>query len=152
MLCHQLEACSQTILPAGTTASRETVHSVADMIGLIERILAALAGTGHTEKDLPRVRLALEEALVNANRHGHEGDWSRPITAHYHVSANGVIAEVEDQGRGFDPTQVPDPLAPENLDRPSGRGLLLMRSSMTGICHNEQGNRVCLCKNRLARG
>jgi serine/threonine-protein kinase RsbW len=150
MLCHQLEACSQQILPTGTSACRESVHSAADMVRLIETIITAMAGTGHAEKDLLRVRLALEEALVNASKHGHQGDWSRPITVHYHVGVNGVLAEIEDQGPGFDPTQIPDPLAPENLERPSGRGLLLMRTYMTGICHNEQGNRVCLCKHRLA--
>ena len=69
-----------------------------------------------------------------------------PITLRYHVNENGVVAEVEDQGVGFDPAQVPDPLAPENLERPSGRGLLLMRAYMSQVCHNEQGNCVCLCR------
>src|SRR5262249_33700687 len=144
MFCHQVEHCSQQILPAGETGCRARVSSLEDMGHLLETILAAMAGAGHAEKDQFRVRLALEEAIVNACKHGHGGDWSRPITVHYHVSANGVLADVEDLGLGFKPEQVPDPLAPENVDQPSGRGLLLMRSYMTGVCHNQQGNRVCL--------
>jgi serine/threonine-protein kinase RsbW len=119
------------------------------MIGLIGDIVGAMAAHGHGAKEQFRTRLALEEAIVNAHKHGHKRDWSRPIGVRYHVSVNGVVLQVEDQGPGFDPAQVPDPLAEENLDRPSGRGLLLMRSYMTSLCHNEQGNRVCLCKRRL---
>ncbi len=57
-----------------------------------------------------------------------------------------MVVEIEDQGLGFDPGEVADPLAPENLERPSGRGLLLMRTYMSNVCHNEQGNCICLCK------
>jgi len=58
------------------------------------------------------------------------------------------VAQVEDRGAGFDPALVPDPLAPENLLKPGGRGLLLMRHYLTGVCHNERGNCVCLCRHR----
>jgi serine/threonine-protein kinase RsbW len=93
-----------------------------------------------------RLHLALEEAVINAQKHGHQGDWAKPITIRYHVNEKGVVAEIEDQGSGFDPEQVPDPLAPENLERPSGRGLLLMETYMSNVCHNVQGNCLCLCK------
>jgi len=149
MLCLQLETCSQQIQLDGTAACRVTVHSLQDMMGLIESIVDAMAAAEHATKDLLRVRLALEEALVNAHKHGNDSDWSQPIKVRYHVGMHGVVAEIADEGPGFDPGQVPDPCAPENLERTSGRGLLLMRSYMTGVCHNEQGNRVCLCKHRL---
>src|SRR5262245_42637028 len=119
MLCLQLELCAQRLLTSGAAGCRERVHSVAEMARLIETIAGMMAGAGHAEKDLFRVRLALEEAIVNANKHGHQGDWTRPIVVDYHVSADGVVAEVEDQGVGFDPAEVPDPLAPENLERSS---------------------------------
>ena len=61
-----------------------------------------------------------------------------------------ILVKVEDQGPGFDPGQVADPLAPENLGRESGRGLLLMRSFLTCVRHNERGNRVTLCQRRSA--
>ena len=104
---------------------------------------------GFPEKEIFAMHLALEEAIVNANKHGHQGDWTLPLAVHYCVSADGVVAQVEDQGPGFAPAEVADPLAPENLERASGRGLLLMRSYMSDVCHNERGNCVCLCKRRL---
>ena len=125
----------------------ETVQSVEDIERVIATITAAVMATvGFSEKDLFRLRLALEEALVNAHKHGHQGDWSQPIALRYHVNENGVVAEIEDQGAGFDPAQVPDPSEPENLERPSGRGLFLMRAYMSHVCHNEQGNCICLCR------
>lgn len=150
MICLNVEHCSQNILSCDTAASRVRICSLAEMMQLIDAILSTMDQTGHAEQDRFRVRLAVEEAVVNANKHGHQGDWSRPITVDYHVNQNGVVVEVEDEGGGFDPAQVPDPLAPENVERTSGRGLLLIRSFMTGICHNERGNRVCLCKTHLA--
>jgi serine/threonine-protein kinase RsbW len=142
--------CRQELVPhAGEVClwQREAVQSVAD----IEHVLGIITAAAMATADLPanqivRLRLALEEALVNAHKHGHQGDWTKPITLRYHVNANGVVAEIEDEGVGFDPAQVPDPLAPENLERTSGRGLFLMRTYMSQVCHNEQGNCICLCR------
>ena len=150
MLCHQVETCAGEIVRDGAAEHRQTIHSVSDLMRLLETVSTAMMKAGHPDKDLFRVRLALEEAVVNANKHGHQGDWSQPIIVSYHVSAGGVTAEVEDQGPGFNLAQVPDPLAPENLEKSSGRGLFLMRNYMTNVCHNEWGNRICLCKHRLA--
>jgi serine/threonine-protein kinase RsbW len=107
---------------------------------------AAMATAGFSETEMLRLRLALDEALTNAHKHGHQGDWSKPITLLYSVNENGVVAQIEDQGAGFDPTEVPDPIARENLERDSGRGLFLMRTYMSSVCHNAEGNCVCLCK------
>jgi serine/threonine-protein kinase RsbW len=125
---------------------QEAVQSAEDIAQVIRTITAAAkAAAAFSEQELFRLHLALEEALVNAHQHGHHGDWTKPIIVRYHTSDHGIAAEIEDQGVGFDPAQVPDPLAPENLERPSGRGLLLMRTYMSHVCHNEQGNRVWLC-------
>ena len=59
-----------------------------------------------------------------------------------------ATVEVEDEGEGFDRSSVPDPLAPENLERSSGRGLLLMRHYLTWMGYNARGNCVRLCKCR----
>ena len=64
------------------------------------------------------------------------------------MNSKRVWFEVRDEGMGFDPLKVPDPLAPENLERSSGRGLLLIRSYMTSIRFNKRGNCVRLCKER----
>ena len=62
----------------------------------------------------------------------------------------GVWLEVEDEGPGFDPRAVPDPREPENLERPGGRGLLLMRRYLTRVAHLDRGNRVVLFRERSA--
>jgi serine/threonine-protein kinase RsbW len=149
--CQRIEACRQEIVPDDEGAKawrRDAVLSVADIARVIEAVAGTMAGAGYSEKEIYRVHLSLEEALVNAHKHGHEGDWEKPVSVRYYASAEGVVAQVEDQGEGFDPQQVPDPLAPENLERPSGRGLLIMRTYLSGVCHNERGNTICLCKHR----
>ncbi len=149
--CRQLETCRQELVPGepGTKVwNRDQVHSFVDMKRVIRAIVAAMTDAGLTEDDIYWAQLGVQEALVNANKHGHQGDWSRPIQIRYSVSPAGVVAEIEDQGPGFELSQVPDPLALENLDRLSGRGLLMMRTFLSGVCHNEQGNCICLCKHR----
>jgi serine/threonine-protein kinase RsbW len=150
MFQRQGSVCRQELVPhAGEVGlwQEASVQSVADIEHVIGSITgAATATAGFSEKETLRLRLALEEALVNAHKHGHQGDWTKPITLRYHVNENGVVAEIEDQGVGFDPAQVPDPSAPENLERLSGRGLFLMRAYMSNVCHNERGNCICLCR------
>ena len=151
MICSRLEACRLELVPHEVGVPlwrRQVIASFADMDRILEVIPAEMSRYGYSETECFRVHLSLEEAIVNAHKHGHEGDWGKSITLRYHVSADGVVAQVEDQGPGFNQQSVPDPLAPENLERPSGRGLLLMRSYLSGVCHNEQGNCICLCKHR----
>ena len=121
--CHRLDSCRQGIVPreAGVTVWRvDRVHCVADIARVIQVVTGAMRAAGHLEKEIFRVHLALEEAIVNAHKHGHRGDWGTPIAVRYHAAAEGVVAEVEDRGPGFDPGKVVDPLAPENLERPTG--------------------------------
>jgi serine/threonine-protein kinase RsbW len=148
--------CRQELVPLhGDTAlwERATVNCVADKEQVIHTITAtAMTSAGFSEADVLRLRLALDEALVNAHKHGHQGDWSKPIQVRYHVNENGVAAEIEDQGCGFVPTQVPDPSAPENLERDSGRGLFLMRTYMSNVYHNAEGTCICFCKHSSNAG
>jgi serine/threonine-protein kinase RsbW len=107
-----------------------------------------MAALDYSEKDRWSMCLALEEALVNALKHGHQFDPTKHVRVRFTVVAARVLVQVCDEGAGFDPKAVADPLAPENLDRPSGRGLLLMRAYMTSVRFNRRGNRVTLCKRR----
>ena len=129
---------------------RHAVHDAAEMEAMIEDVVGELSGAGFGRKETFAVRLALEEAVVNAIKHGHHNDPSRTVRVRYHVTPTCVLAEVEDEGPGFRPEDVPDPRRPENLERDSGRGLLLMRSYMTWVRYNETGNRVTLCKRHTA--
>jgi serine/threonine-protein kinase RsbW len=116
--------------------------------GLINRLLDEMKPLGFTDKERFGIRLALEEALVNAVKHGNRGDSSKTVHVRYQISPQQFMIEIQDEGRGFDPEAVPDPLNPENLERPGGRGVFLMRHYMSWVHYNEAGNCVTLCKVR----
>jgi serine/threonine-protein kinase RsbW len=127
---------------------RVSVRAAAEIGRVTDALVAAMASAGYPNRDQLAVRLALEEAVANAVKHGHQGDPGKRVRICYQVRFDRVLMEVEDQGAGFDPARVPDPRDPENLDRTSGRGLLLMQSYTTWLRFNERGNRVTLCRAR----
>jgi serine/threonine-protein kinase RsbW len=102
----------------------------------------------YPKKDIFAVRLILEEGLVNAVKHGNGDDPAKLVTLRFCVNDDFVAMDIEDQGSGFDPNRVADPLAPENLEKTSGRGLLLMRAHSTCMRYSESGNRVSLIRFR----
>jgi serine/threonine-protein kinase RsbW len=125
-----------------------TIRSLENIDGVTATIDRALAEAGYDHRDRFGVRLAVEEALANAIKHGHGGDEEKAVRVRYRVSPREVLVQVEDEGPGFDPGRVADPLSPENVERPSGRGLLLMRTYATWVRHHGRGNRVTLCRTR----
>jgi serine/threonine-protein kinase RsbW len=129
---------------------RESVTATTDLGRVIEAVVNGMAAQGYGQKDCFGMHLALEEAIVNALKHGSRQDPRKRVSVRYRVRSDRVLAEVEDEGEGFDPGQVPDPLAPEHLGRPGGRGLLLMRSYASWVRFNRKGNCVTLCKRRSA--
>jgi len=100
------------------------------------------------EREVFGIRLAVEEALVNAIKHGNQMDSSRKVRVAFQVSQEKFEVLIADEGEGFDPCEVPDPTAPENLERPCGRGIMLMRHYMTTVAYNERGNMVSMSKLR----
>ena len=98
------------------------------------------------EKDIFGIRLALEEALVNAIKHGNQMDRDKKVLISYRLLPDRFEIRITDEGIGFDPNDVPDPTAIENLERPCGRGLMLMRHYMTQVEYTERGNGVFMVK------
>jgi serine/threonine-protein kinase RsbW len=123
-----------------------------EVVFLLDDVEAVMTQLGYPTRDAVGLRLALEEGIVNGLRHGNGGDPAKQVVVRCAIGLEEALAEVEDEGPGFDPGQVPDPTAPENLDKPSGRGLLLMRHFTTWMRYNRRGNRVTLCKRRTAQG
>ena len=126
----------------------EIIHTVDQLSAVQRAVTARMTSAGYPERKLFAMQLALEEAIVNAIKHGHHGDAKKSVRVRYRLDPTRLEAEICDQGPGFDPRRVPDPTAPENLERPSGRGLLLMRHFMTSIRFNKRGNCVTLCLER----
>ncbi len=112
------------------------------------RVLADLARCAYDPDTTFAIKLSLEEALTNAVKHGNRNDAGKCLTVRYHVNAERVVVMVRDEGCGFCPHEVPDPTAEENLERPNGRGLMLMQSYMTKVRFNRAGNEVWMLKLR----
>jgi serine/threonine-protein kinase RsbW len=102
----------------------------------------------YSVRDVFGVRLSLEEGLMNAIKHGNQQDTSKTVRVLCEVDDIQTYIEIEDEGMGFDPAAVPDPLAEENLDKASGRGLFLMRQYMSRVEYRESGRLLVLDKLR----
>lgn len=131
------------------TATELTIPSdLAEARRVQEVIAGALHAAGYTETDTFAIKLALEEALVNAIKHGNQMDPDKRVTVVFHVTPQRFDIRITDEGPGFNPDDVPDPTAIENLERPCGRGLLLMRGFMTEVEYHGRGNVVIMAKVR----
>jgi serine/threonine-protein kinase RsbW len=111
-----------------------------------QRILEAAARYGYREQSLFALKIALEEALVNAIKHGNKLDPGKHVTIEASISLKQAEILIEDEGPGFDRRSVPDPLADENLEKSSGRGILLIEAYMSQVSWDHGGRRVRMVK------
>ena len=146
---------------------------IAPLVGFLQEGIIRLGLCG--EADQMRIGIALDEALVNALYHGNlelsselrEQDsdtyqtvadqramqapyCDRRIFVHAKLSADEAVFVIRDEGPGFDPASLPDPTDPSNLEKVSGRGILLMRTFMDDVLFNHDGNCVRLIKRRAS--
>ena len=110
--------------------------------------MAELERCAFPEEATFALRLALEEALCNAVRHGNQNDASKPITVRYAITPEKAVVIVRDEGRGFRPEEVPDPTDPDRLPLPSGRGIMLMHAYMDEVRYRDHGREVYFVKLR----
>ena len=94
---------------------------------------AAAQRAGFDDDDLMKIGMATREAMVNAVVHGNQYNQNKRVRLVLSSTAGRFTITIADEGTGFDFDQIPDPLAPENLLRTSGRGIFLMRSFMDGV-------------------
>ena len=111
-----------------------------------ERLLTEISNHGYSEASIFAIKLALEEGLANAIRHGNRFDPTKKVEVAFEVDDTRTIITITDQGPGFDPKVVPDPTTDENLEKPNGRGIMLMRAYMDEIRYNPRGNQVRIVK------
>lgn len=130
------QTAQEVIIPSDTGEARK-VQDVLEQ-GLTE--------VNAPSKDVFCIRLALEEALVNAIKHGNQMDPAKRVFIKYKLNSETFEIIISDEGPGFDPLDVPDPTDIENLERPCGRGLMLMRHYMTEVNYNDKGNSVRMKK------
>ena len=132
--------------PAPIAAAVEIPSDLAEARRVQTQIEDALHAGAYGEHDIFSIKLALEEALVNAIKHGNQMDPAKKVSVGYGVAGDRFEVRITDEGPGFDPDDVPDPTAPENLERPCGRGLLLMRYYMTEVDFQHGGRTIRMHK------
>ena len=111
-----------------------------------ERIIGLMEQNAWPMRECFGVRLALEEAMVNAIKHGNRMEPDKKVFIACELAAEEITIVIEDQGEGFKPENVPDPTEDENLENPGGRGIMLIRSFMNGVAYNDRGNRLTMIK------
>jgi len=136
-----------------STASRisMTLSSSLESVDKLERAAEEFAGrAGFDDETVPHIVMAVREAAINAVLHGNSYSTAKQINASFETTPSDFIFRIADQGTGFDPVNLPDPLAPENILRGSGRGIFLIRAFMDEV-HFRQlhpGTEITLIKHR----
>ena len=96
-----------------------------------------------------QVGTAIREAVANAIEHGNQSDPSKQVEVDFGIQGNEIVITVTDEGLGFEPSNVPDPLEPETLLKPNGRGILLIREFMDRVDYsfnNDRGTALIMRK------
>ena len=116
---------------------------------LEQKVLGEIDRLGYDQGCCFAIHLALEEALNNAIRHGNCMDPCKSIRVEYDINEREAVFVITDEGCGFDPFAVPDPTTDENLEKPYGRGVMLMKAYMDEVQFNPCGNQVRMVKKKV---
>ncbi len=126
------------------------MESTLESVNQAEEIATKIATkAGFDEEDVNRISMAVREAAVNAVLHGNAYDPAKKVTFGFENTGNSLVITVSDEGKGLKPESIPDPLAPENLLKQSGRGIFLIRAFMDEVRIRtlEPGTEITMIKN-----
>jgi serine/threonine-protein kinase RsbW len=138
---------------------RLQIHSnfeLLDFVQVVSDRMAQLAGLD--EDAIHWIGVAVRESVINAIKHGNREDYGKMVTVEFAMAPSKdpreLVVRVLDQGEGFDPEEVADPLAPENILKSSGRGIFFMRSFMDDVVlqRGAQGGMEVRMVKKLATG
>lgn len=130
------------------TIDRTIASTVDDGHRVLNELLTKLQTETWSSRDIFGIRLALEEAIVNAIKHGNRLDLNKQVRVVCQATPSKIWIEITDQGPGFSPEAVPDCTDPDHIDAPNGRGIMLMRNFMNRVEYNQTGNVVTMEKAR----
>ena len=119
---------------------------------VLEYLMRRVETVGVVKAEQSNLFVALDEAFVNAVKHGNKYDASKLVRIATDVSPAEARFTIEDEGEGFDVNSIPDPLDPENLFKTSGRGVLFIYNIMDEVVYNERGNRLTMVKRSDSKG
>ena len=129
----------------------EIPSAISLMNSILEYLMKRVEKVGGVNPESSNLFIALDEAFVNAVKHGNKFDAAKNVRIAADISPKEARFTVEDEGEGFDVNSIPDPLDPENLFKTSGRGVLLIHNIMDEVRYNERGNRLEMIKKSEAR-
>ena len=115
---------------------------------VLEYLLKRVEKLGVIKSEQSNLFVALDEAFVNAVKHGNKFDVRKLIRVTAVISRAEARFTIEDEGEGFDVNNIPDPLDPENLFKTSGRGVLFIYNIMDEVKYNDRGNRLTMVKRK----
>ncbi len=113
---------------------------------VLEYLLKRVEKMGAINPEQSNLFVALDEAFVNAVKHGNKFDAGKLVRITANISKREARFTIEDEGEGFDVNNIPDPLDPENIFKSSGRGVLFIYNIMDEVMYNERGNRLTMVK------
>ena len=113
---------------------------------VLEYLMKRVEKLGVVKSEQSNLFVALDEAFVNAVKHGNKFDAKKLVRIIAEVSSAEARFTIEDEGEGFDVNSIPDPLDPSNLFKTSGRGVLFIYNIMDEVAYNERGNRLTMVK------
>jgi serine/threonine-protein kinase RsbW len=147
-LCVRRSAALDARGPATLVTLRlpSDVNCIEEAVELVTR--HCLAGHQATQTIRFRLRVVLSEALSNAIVRGNREDRTKWVEVRAELIPDSIRVHVTDEGPGFDPSSVPEPVRPEQLDEARGRGLFLIRKLVDAVQFNEQGNSICMILRR----
>jgi len=117
---------------------RLQIHSKYEMVEFVQVVSDRVGHLAELDEDTVHwIGVAIRESVINAIKHGNREDYEKLVTVEFSFSPvsqpNELVVRVVDQGAGFDPDAIADPLAPENMLKSSGRGIFFMRSFMDDV-------------------
>lgn len=130
------------------------IPSDPNRIGQVERLAERVARElGFGDDDADSLSIAVTEAVNNAMHHGNKLDRKKKVRVRFELFADMATVHVSDEGQGFDPSKLQDPLRPENVLKDSGRGIFILRALMDDVrfCFSPAGTEVILVKRRRGR-
>ncbi len=122
------------------------VGCIEEAVELVTR--HCLAGHAATRTIRFRLQVVLSEALANAILRGNREALDKYVDVRAELRAELIRVDVTDEGPGFDPTAIPEPIEPDQIDEAGGRGLFLIRQLVDTVRFNEQGNSICMILRR----
>lgn len=143
----QMTSAPQPVAEGSVRLSEKNIE-IESTQSLIEGLLSQF---GYTDAAIFAIRLSIEEAMMNGFRHGNLQDPNKFVEVRWRIDSQSANFHVIDEGEGFDPEAVPDPTLDENLEIPSGRGLMLIRAYMSDARYHDPGNHLEMTFHKVAK-